>query len=110
MKHEPILKRFNRTDNRVYVLRAVLWSKWRENKFIGQEHRSILFRRNLLCFSKENGIVLSELGIALAKRHEDQFRSMHDEFLKAQALKRKPTGRALTDEQKQKMREGRTKR
>lgn len=93
-KHEPILKRFNRTDNRVQVLNAVLWSNLHDNKPIGQIHRLILQRRNLI----DSDGKLTHLGQCFTERYKKRFREM------------KPDSHIVTDETKAKMRAARERR
>ena len=93
-KAEPILKRFNRTDNRVQVLCAVLWANLRRNKPIGQIHRAILLRRNLI----GNDAKLTPLGVCFVERYETRFRAMQ------------PPVRELSPETLEKMRQARERR
>lgn len=109
-KREPILKHFNKTDIRVYKIRAFLFRFARENKLIGQRYLNICLRRKLLCFDAESGYSISALGMALVERHEAAFKKLHTDYLAEQKQRHKSTGRTMTDAQKQALAEGRVRK
>lgn len=111
MKTEPILKRFNWTDNRIYKIRAFLWRFARQNKLIGQEYLKISLRLNLMAGNAESGYSITNLGMALVERHEKAFKQLETNFLEYQArMGQAHKGRVVTEAQKQAMREGRMRK
>jgi hypothetical protein len=75
LRSEQVLLRFNRTDFRVYVMRAIVWRILYEKRSCSQRYMKTLYRRALVNTDGE----LTTLGECYAKRHNDRFYAMQPE-------------------------------
>lgn len=100
-KREPILKRFNKTDRRIFSICAFLWRFHRQNKLKGKMYLNIALRLNLMGFDAITGYFLTDLGKALVERHEARFKKLYTDYVAASermaANKRKTASEGVGD-------------
>src|SRR4051812_8632565 len=82
---DPITIRFNKTDFRVYTMRAICWRILYEKRHCPPTYREALQRRTLL----DSDLKLTALGERYAKRWNDAFMSM---ALVGSTVSDEPTG------------------